>query len=113
MTGTFFEPTELSVLPNLDVLVVQRRGEIYLYKNDAKKIKQAGFLNVYWKTTAPGVNSEEGLLGVKADPDFAKNHFVYVFYSAPDTALNRLSRFTLENDTIINSSEKIILQFLY
>ncbi len=111
VTGTFFEPTELSVLPNLDVLVVQRRGEIYLYKNDAKKIRQAGFLNVYWKTTAPGVNSEEGLLGVKADPDFAKNHFVYVFYSAPDTALNRLSRFTLENDTIINSSEKIILQF--
>lgn len=35
-------------------------------------MKQAGFLNVYWKTNAPGVNSEEGLLGVKADPDFAK-----------------------------------------
>ena len=111
VTGNFFEPTEISVLPNLDVLVVQRRGEIYLYKNDAKKLKQAGFLNVYWKTDAPHVNSEEGLLGVKADPDFAKNHFVYVFYSAPDTALNRLSRFTLENDTIVNSSEKIILQF--
>lgn len=111
VTGTFFEPTELTVLPNLDVLVVQRRGEIYLYNNNTKKIKQAGFLNVYWKTNAPGVNSEEGLLGVKADPDFAKNHFVYMFYSAPDSSVNRLSRFTLENDTILNSSEKIILQF--
>ena len=109
--GTFFEPTELSVLPNLDVLVVQRRGEILLYNNTSKKIKQAGFLNVYWKTNAPGVNSEEGLLGVKADPDFAKNHFVYMFYSAPDSPMNRLSRFTLENDTILNSSEKVILEF--
>ena len=109
--GTFFEPTELSVLPNLDVLVVQRRGEIMLYNNTSKKIKQAGFLNVYWKTNAPGVNSEEGLLGVKADPDFAKNHFVYMFYSAPDSSVNRLSRFTLENDTILNSSEKVILEF--
>ena len=109
--GTFFEPTELSVLPNLDVLVVQRRGEIMLYNNTSKKIKQAGFLNVYWKTNAPGVNSEEGLLGVKADPDFAKNHFVYMFYSAPDSPMNRLSRFTLENDTILNTSEKVILEF--
>ena len=109
--GTFFEPTELSVLPNLDVLVVQRRGEILLYNNTSKKIKQAGFLNVYWKTNAPGVNSEEGLLGVKADPDFAKNHFVYMFYSVPDSPMNRLSRFTLENDTILNSSEKVILEF--
>ena len=109
--GTFFEPTELSVLPNLDVLVVQRRGEILLYNNTSKKIKQAGFLNVYWKTNTPGVNSEEGLLGVKADPDFAKNHFVYMFYSAPDSSVNRLSRFTLENDTILNSSEKVILEF--
>jgi glucose/arabinose dehydrogenase len=111
VTGTFFEPTELSVLPNLDVLVVQRRGEILLYNNTSKKIKQAGFLNVYWKTNTPGVNSEEGLLGVKADPDFAKNHFVYMFYSAPDSPVNRLSRFTLENDTILNSSEKVILEF--
>ena len=111
VTGTFFEPTELSVLPNLDVLVVQRRGEIMLYNNTSKKIKQAGFLNVYWKTNAPGVNAEEGLLGVKADPDFERNHFVYMFYSAPDSPVNRLSRFTLENDTILNSSEKVILEF--
>lgn len=111
VTGTFFEPTELTVLPNLDVLIAQRRGEIYLYNNETKKVKQAGFLNVYWRTDAPGVNSEEGVLGIKADPDFDKNHFVYVYYSAPDTALNRLSRFTLEKDTINPASEKVVLEF--
>lgn len=109
--GTFFEPTELTVLPNLDVLVSQRRGEIYYYNNETKKVKQAGFLKVYFKTDAPGVNAEEGLLGIKADPDFAKNHYVYMYYSAPDTPMNRLSRFTFEKDTINPASEKMILQF--
>ncbi|MEX6686576.1 ThuA domain-containing protein [Danxiaibacter flavus] len=109
--GTFFEPTELTVLPNLDILVSQRRGEVLLYKNDTKTVKQAGFLNVYYKTVhTPGVNAEEGLLGIQKDPDFAKNHFIYLYYSPVDTSVNRLSRFTLNNDTIDPKSEKVILQ---
>jgi cytochrome c len=42
--GTFFEPTEMAVLPIFDILVSQRRGELMLYKNGTKTIKQAGFL---------------------------------------------------------------------
>lgn len=110
--GEFFEPTEMTILPNLDVLIVQRRGEILLYKNDIKKIKPAGFLNVYWHTKKDTtVNAEEGLLGVCKDPNFEKNHWVYVFYSPEDTSVNRLSRFELKNDTIDLHSEKIVLQF--
>ncbi|MEJ7676387.1 MAG: hypothetical protein WKG06_00600 [Segetibacter sp.] len=37
--ATFFEPTEMTVLPNLDILIAQRRGEIMLYKHDTKKCK--------------------------------------------------------------------------
>ncbi|HVW97340.1 MAG TPA: ThuA domain-containing protein [Mucilaginibacter sp.] len=110
VTGTFFEPTELTVLPNLDVLIAERRGPILLYKNDTKSVKQAGLLDVYWKTHTKGVNAEEGVLGIQADPDFANNHYVYVYYSPSDTSVNRLSRFTFVNDTIDNSTEKIILQ---
>jgi hypothetical protein len=51
--GEFFEPTEMTVLPNLDILVVQRRGEILLYKNDTKQLKQVGLLNVYWHSNTP------------------------------------------------------------
>lgn len=108
--GSFFEPTEMTVLPNLDILVAQRRGEIMLYKNDTKTVKQVGYLNVYWKTNSPTVNAEEGLLGLQKDPDFDKNHYIYMYYSPADTSVNRLSRFTFENDTIDPSSEKIILQ---
>ena len=102
----------MTILPNLDVLIVQRRGEILLYKNDIQKIKPAGFLNVYWHTKKDStVNAEEGLLGVCKDPNFAKNHWVYIFYSPADTSVNRLSRFELKNDTIDSKSEKIVLQF--
>lgn len=110
--GTFFEPTEMAILPNLDVLVAQRRGEIMMYNHSTKQVKQVGFLDVYWHTLhTPGVNAEEGLLGIKQDPDFAKNHYVYIYYSPSDTSVNRLSRFTFTNDSIDLKSEKIILQF--
>ncbi|SDD05481.1 ThuA domain-containing protein [Niabella drilacis] len=108
--GTFFEPTEMTILPNLDILVIQRRGEIMLYKNDTKKVSQVGFLNVYYKTDVPGVNAEEGMLGLQKDPDFAKNNWVYIYYSPADSAVNRLSRFTFKNDTLDAATEKVILE---
>ncbi|HWK06363.1 MAG TPA: PQQ-dependent sugar dehydrogenase [Puia sp.] len=109
--GEFFEPTEMTILPNLDILVAQRRGEIMLYKSSTKTVKQAGYLDVYWKTKhTPGVNAEEGLLGIQMDPGFKTNHFVYIYYSPADTSVNRLSRFTLTGDSIDTKSEKIILQ---
>ena len=112
ITGEFFEPTEMTILPNLDVLIVQRRGEILLYKNEEKKLKQAGFLNVYFRSNKDTtVNAEEGLLGICKDPNFEKNNWVYIFYSPADTSVNRLSRFVLKDDKIDMTSEKIVLQF--
>ncbi len=108
--GTFFEPTEMTILPNLDVLIGQRRGEIMLYNHETKNVKQAGYLNVYWKTHAPGVNAEEGLLGLSKDPNFAKNNWIYIYYSPVDSSVNRLSRFTFKKDTIDYASEKVILE---
>jgi cytochrome c len=109
--GTFFEPTEMTILPGGDILIAQRRGEILLYRPSDTSLTLAGFLNVYHKTSTPNVNAEEGLLGIQADPDFAKNNFVYVFYSPVDTSVNRLSRFVFANNRLDSSSEKVILQF--
>ena len=109
--GEFFEPTEMTILPNLDILVVQRRGEIMLYKNDTKKLKQVGYLNVYWHTkNTPNVNAEEGLMGLCKDPNYTKNNWVYMYYSPVDSSVNRLSRFTFKNDTIDPATEKVILE---
>src|SRR5690606_5503552 len=45
--GGFIEPTEMAILPNLDILVSQRRGELMLYKQDSKELTQFGLLPVY------------------------------------------------------------------
>ncbi|HET6256748.1 MAG TPA: ThuA domain-containing protein [Puia sp.] len=108
--GEFFEPTEMTILPNLDILILQRRGEIMRYKHDTKQVKQVGFLDVYYKAHVPGVNAEEGMLGLAKDPDFAQNHYVYIYYSPADSSVNRLSRFTFINDTIDRATEKTILE---
>lgn len=111
--NSFDEPTEMTILPNLDILVVQRKGEFMLYNHLTKKVTQVGKLDVYHKTLTEkgkGVNAEEGLLGIQADPAFKTNHFIYVFYSVADKDVNRLSRFTFLNNKVVMGSEKNILE---
>ena len=54
-------------------------------------------------------------MGVNIDPDYNKNHWLYLFYSPQtgkaDTA-QHLSRFTYDDvkDTLIMSSEKVLLK---
>lgn len=109
--GTLFEPIAMTILPNMDILITQRRGEVMLYRDKTRSLSQAGFLEVYNKTTVAGANAEEGLLGIAADPAFKENNYVYIFYSPIDTSVNRLSRFKFINNKLDNSSEQIILQF--
>ena len=111
-TGQFFEPTEMTVLPDNDVLIAQRRGELLLYEAETQEVTQVGFLDVYYKTlNTPGVNAEEGFMGIQKDPDFANNHWIYVYYSpSGDKWINRLSRFKFENDIFDKSSEQVILE---
>lgn len=109
--GEFFEPTEMTILPNLDILIAQRRGELMLYSQETKQLSQVGFLDVYHSTGIPKVNAEEGFMGLTADPDFEKNNYIYAFYSPIDTSVNRLSRFEFKNNKLDLQSEKVILQF--
>jgi cytochrome c len=109
--GAFTEPTEMTILPNIDILIAQRRGEILLYKNGDSTVKEVAKLDVYWKTEVEGVNAEEGLMGIQKDPNFAKNGYVFVFYSPIDKEVNRLSRFKFVNDQWDMKSEKIVLEF--
>lgn len=109
--AVFDEPTELAVLPNLDIVVVERKGGVHYYNSATKKIEQIAKLDVYHKTGVPGVNAEEGLLGVTADPDFATNNYIYMYYAPIDSSewVNRLSRFVLKDGKLDLKSEKKIL----
>lgn len=111
MTGELFEPTEMAIMPNLDILVAQRRGELMLFKQDTKELSKVGFLDVYHHSGVPNVNAEEGFMGLALDPDFDSNKFIYTFYSPADTSVNRLSRFVFDNGKLDMNSEKVVLEF--
>ncbi|MHA7130849.1 ThuA domain-containing protein [Algoriphagus namhaensis] len=108
--GEFTEPTEMTILPDLDILVAQRRGEILLYNKETKELSQIAKLDVYWKTDVQGVNAEEGLMGIQKDPNYAENGHVFVYYAPTgDEWVNRLSRFTFKNGVWDMDSETVIL----
>ena len=109
--GKFFEPTEMAILPNNDVLIAQRRGEVMLFSQETQMLTEVAKLDVYSKTlNTPGVNAEEGLMGLQKDPDYAKNNWIYLYYApSGDESLNRLSRFKFKDGVFDMSSEQKIL----
>ena len=60
------------------------------------------------------VNWEQGLLGLTIDPDFVKNHFIYLYYTSvgnnnnegSGNPFNRVVRFTEKNNT---ATEMVVL----
>jgi cytochrome c len=109
--GEFFEPTEMTILPNSDVLIAQRRGEVVWYSEATKKITEVAKLDVYNKTlNTPGVNAEEGLMGIQKDPNYETNNWVYLYYAPTGEAeVNRLSRFKFTEGIFDMASEQVIL----
>ncbi len=109
--SVWVEPIEMAILPNLDILVIQRRGEVMYYQHDTKTLSQAGKLDVFFKAEDPKIRSEQGLVGLTVDPNFVNNHLVYLFYSPADKEVNRLSCFELKDKKLDLGSEKMILEF--
>ncbi len=108
--GKFYEPTEMTVLPTNEILIGQRHGEILKLDLATKELTEVAKLNVYDKTSVPGTNAEEGLMGIQKDPDFATNNWIYVFYApAGDEEVNRLSRFKYTDGNFDLSSEQKII----
>ena len=82
---------------------------------------RAGLLTVYTTNAAvPGTatvgtipsvetGSEKGLLGICADPNFATNGYIYVWYPPTTTSFMRLSRWTLGGDLANGSSTNLTL----
>lgn len=98
------EPLEMAILPNNDVLIVERKGAVKMFDSRTKQLKTIANFHVF-----SGI--EDGLLGMATDPKFSENHWVYFYYArAGDLSVNRLSRFELLGDSLAQSSEKVLLE---
>jgi len=109
------QPTALAFTPDGRLLVTSKAGQL--------RVIQGGTL-----LPAPALDlsgrvcpqSERGLLGVAADPDFQSNHHVYLYYTfnkyrtcaldaPPNGPVNRVSRFTLRADNTIDPAGELVL----
>ena len=104
------EPIELAVLPGERVLFIERRGAVNLYTPSDRQVHRLATIPVSTKY-ADSSQAEDGLLGLAADPNFATNGWVYMFFSpaGPD-AKNVLARFIMTGDSLDLASQKTILE---
>lgn len=108
--GEFYEPTEMAILPNKDVLIAERRGGIKHYNAETEELTDIATLDVYHTSGVQGVNAEEGLMGLQKDPNYSENNWIYVYYSpSGQLQVNRLSRFKFADGKWDMSSEQVIL----
>src|SRR5690606_4199636 len=110
----FDEPVELVVMNDNRVLFIERKGAVKLYTPQDSTIKTIYNIEVSHKYThADGsiTEAEDGLMGLGLDPNFDKNHWVYLYYSKPgDKAVNVLTRWDFIDNKLIPESEKVLLE---
>lgn len=108
-------PTAVAALPDGRFLVTSQEGKLYVVENGTHTV--ALDLAALSKVCS---NSEEGLLGVTVDSQFATNGEIYLYYTAqigscalngasPGGAKNRVSRFTMSNSKVSAATEVILL----
>ncbi|MEO5803103.1 MAG: PQQ-dependent sugar dehydrogenase [Verrucomicrobiota bacterium] len=108
---TLIDPMELAIAGDGRVFYAERAGVVKMWDAKTKRVAAMGKLNVF-------TNLEDGLLGITLDPNFLKNGWIYLYHSLPETGAdengqkagtNRLSRFTLKNESLDLTSEKPLL----
>jgi glucose/arabinose dehydrogenase len=110
-------PTALAFTPDGRLLVTTQPGQLRVYSEGTPDTTQA--LDISDKICS---NLERGLLGVAVDPDFEANGFVYLYYTynkhevcpdhqptSPNNPVNRVSRFTMEGDTVDEASQVVLI----
>ncbi|MFX4294576.1 ThuA domain-containing protein [Streptomyces bohaiensis] len=103
LDDTTSNPMELAVTDDGRVLYIDRGGDVRLVRANGTATT-AGRVEVY-------TGQEYGLLGIALDPAFNDNGHLYLYYSpAGGEAVDRVSRFTLEGETIPAASEEVVLE---
>lgn len=98
------DPLQVVVLPNRDLLYIERGGVVKFRSNNTGLVHEAAKLDV-------DSGREDGLIGIALDPNFESNNWVYLFYSPLSESIQRLSRFSYENQYLNLGTEKIMLEF--
>ncbi|CAN5661729.1 hypothetical protein BH11BAC1_BH11BAC1_16030 [soil metagenome] len=96
------QPTTMAISPDGRFFIVQQNGIVKVLKNGT--LLPQPFISM-----TVGQSGERGLLGIAIDPAFNANNYIYLYYTIPSGAFNRVSRFTANGDTVVPGSEMILL----
>lgn len=103
ITDSLDSPVHMAIAPDGRIFVCEQAGLVRVIRDG--RLLPGPFLRV--PTVA---NMEEGLLAVEFDPAFARNHFVYVLYTAQEPRRHgRLVRVTADGDTAVGASATTLL----
>lgn len=99
------QTTAFVELPDERMFVTAKGGDLWLLNANGTKPATPAL------TLSPCTNSEQGLLGVAADPQFGSNGYLYLYYTrnASGSCFNRVSRFTLSGSTVNPASELVLI----
>ena len=103
-------PTAIKFLPDGRMLVVELAGTIKVLPPPYTTADPTPFLQLTNIGSRSGV--QQGIYDIALDPNFATNHYYYIFYTAGTPNRDRLSRFTA-NATLtgtVPGSELILYQ---
>jgi cytochrome c len=113
LTEGMDEPMEMTFLPESRVLIVERKGGVKIFDEKTGEMTLIATIPVNTKyTNKEGVvrEAEEGLMGVIAHPDYAKNNWIYMYYADPADSKHVLARWELKGNELVESSKKIVLE---
>jgi glucose/arabinose dehydrogenase len=90
VSSGLYDPVDLAFLPDGRCLIANITGEILVYAGGSA-VQIGSVPNIE-------LGNERGLLSIAADPGFASNGFVYVYYSSNLDAFLHLDRFACTGD---------------
>jgi len=104
IAGDLGKPTAIDVLPDGRVLVAVQTGELRVVANNGLTPAPALQLDVDF-------DGERGLIGMTHDPNFASNHFIYLYHtvkpSEGSSTHNQITRYTLGDDDLVQADSAV------
>lgn len=97
------EPMMFQVAKDESVYIIERKGGFKKFDPLTSTVKLISTIPVY-------THNEQGLIGMALDPDFEKNHWVYLQYAPATESVFRLDRFELSGDRLDFNSVKTLLK---
>lgn len=109
----FRDPMSITPAPDGDVYLVEREGRLLRIRPSTGGVFEIGNLPVSALHSIEPTSDtarEDALHGIALDPDFAKNHRIFLFYSVPAKVVDRLSRFELREGKLDLASELVLFE---